>query len=148
MSEYDHKKFIRENDIQKDELSVPLKRMVESFEEMEGLLPEIKGDKIFDFVEKMKELDVDILHELLCENGDCLTNNDLPSEEPSKGTTSNNFKILDKLWLDKNRFKLTKSYLEELGLDVNYNQSQISENGYVLKRTSLFSFEYTLSKQH
>ena len=139
--------FLKTNKIHIKELSEPIQKKINVFNEMRDQLDDTIGKDREQLEKRLETLDNEIYENLLEEFEDRLMNNEIIEEEEPKETPKGSEAILEKLFNKGNSKNLTRSYLESLGLQFDHTLLEITIGKYKLLRTSAWSYIFRLEKE-
>jgi len=137
---YDHRGFITKNKIDKKGLPSAIQKKMGIFDEMANGLHYTVGEDAQTLRKKLTKLDEELYEDLLDEFEDELQHNEF-------GQVEANGQILENLYRKGKLYQLSKSFLKDLGLKVDFNKWEIHVGPYILVRQSIFSFHFKLKKR-
>jgi len=138
-----HKDFLLTNKIEVSKLPDHLKGAIRVFDRLNRLEVEESAEKR-KLAQELKELDQEIYAELLEEFQDDLRNNELKDMHIKPLSDE---EILEKLYKSSEKgLARTRSRLAEFGLRAQLYKRSHQIGDFQLKRSSLFSYTYTITK--
>lgn len=150
MKQYEHREFIRENALTDTSFSKPLQSQIRAFNKLLAIAEDTVGEDRDEVQQRLDALDLEILDEMINEYEDQLENNELEDEPPAESK-----EVIQSLPLTPDEQALEKlhgsrivrlSDLRNAGFQGDLSKSRIVVGEYLLERTSVFSYEYKISK--